>query len=229
MTTPSSLTKVCSICGQLKPLSAFLQFSKNKTEYGAICSDCRKAGAGEPTINNDDDTISTTGAIIDSKSKVQSDTEKKQEHDKTEESYHEERNEKEAENALETEKSKETIKQEMKHRKTYLDKPRFLSQKQATTGESRWAQQKTVEQAHQQTEFAREEQKKDEIDLTAPVEDTRIAGKIKYSGDTFKRFTALVKKGSPIGTAFEQKNQKNDASENETPSEYIEKNWGPKR
>lgn len=229
-----SLTKTCSICGQQKPLSAFLLMTGPQTsEYGSVCATCRKAGLDKPKTSKDDSTRSSTGGTIDTKARIHTEMEKRQQQHQVEEEYHKERDEKEIETTKTDEKKDKTLFDEKKHRQV-LERRSFLSteahkrhqQKSPSTAARIQAQTAAgEEQIKQQIQATKEESQLKEIDLTAPVEDTRIEGKIKFSGDTFKRFSSWLGKNSPISQSVELSKEKKEAPEK--PSNYIDKTWGP--
>jgi len=67
------LTRICSVCGTQKPLSAFLEISSDRgTTYGTICATCRGAGLGKPGVKDTDDaSTSRTHFNIDAKARYQ--------------------------------------------------------------------------------------------------------------------------------------------------------------
>src|SRR5215208_1216873 len=76
-----NLTKICGICGQQKPLSAFLELTgKEGAHYGIICSTCRKTQMEQTKLKKepDESTTSSTGHRIDLKAKVQAEIDKRQ-------------------------------------------------------------------------------------------------------------------------------------------------------
>src|SRR5687768_6217023 len=81
-----SLTKICQSCGEKKPLTAFLQLTDAKsTTYGNICAACRKTDIERKKAQEKENTTSTTGVKIDSKTKVQSEIDKRELRKQTEE------------------------------------------------------------------------------------------------------------------------------------------------
>src|SRR5438105_2533589 len=69
--TKHKLTRVCSICGIEKPLSAFLEISAQGTRYGVICSSCRAAEKGKKEAKPEEDIVTLPGgARIGGKEKV---------------------------------------------------------------------------------------------------------------------------------------------------------------
>lgn len=235
-TTP--LFKTCSACGQQKPLSAFLQMTgPNGTTYGTICTDCRKANADKlPAQEQDETTTSNTGLKVDSKAKVADDLEKNKLRFETDEQYYEEREEKDVSNSAEIEKTNVKSTDEKKHR-DFLKRNTFIGKSTTTTESRHFSEQKRVQDvqtentmnaahAEKQTESAKSEQQEKEVKLDAST-DTGIAGKIKYTqGQAFKEFARWS--GGALGKTFSQPAQTADKAPGvETPSEVIEKNWGP--
>lgn len=229
-TTPN-LAKTCSSCGLLKPLSAYLQIAGPEgTTYGNICADCRKAQLDQPPIPNEpeDSSKSSTGFKVDAKAKVAGEKDKRKLRTDSEEQYYEEREEKDITQTKDFEKGEIKKQGESKHRG-------FLTQKRTFLGDTKNTEQQRVERARKeetaqhiqhaekQIETAKQEQKEKDINMESTL-DTGIAGKIKYTeGQAFKEFARWS--GSALGRTFEQK--KTEAEQKETPSEFIEKNWGP--
>ena len=85
-----TLTKICSNCGQRKPLSAFMQ-QVGSHSYGNICSACRKTVLENPPKDTEESTRSTTGLKIDAKTKVKDAADKREALKQIEESYIDER------------------------------------------------------------------------------------------------------------------------------------------
>lgn len=94
----SLLTKICSVCGLSKPLTAFLVMNdKQGATYGNICSACRKTAMEKSSLKEGESTTSSTGKTITSKEKAQWDLETEKEKLKLQREYYEERGEKEKE------------------------------------------------------------------------------------------------------------------------------------
>lgn len=230
--TDNPLTKICSVCGSLKPLSAFLQLSdKNEAIYGNICSDCRHANKGKNIEKEGDETSQTKLTLtIDAKVRAQYEVDQKEHHDQTEEDYYKEREKDELQETKRLEKN-ERVKDEKKIRSSLFDRNSVTSPAKTTT---QTINQQQVNQRLQQTEeiakqetAAKEEQKEKDIDLTAPVEDTRFGKKEKHKGVAFQHFSYA--QSTVIGKAFSNTSSQTAPSETKknTPSEYIEKTWGP--
>ena len=221
------LTKTCSICGQQKPMAAFLQLAGAQgTTYGNICSTCRQAGLDKKVEPKEADerTRSTTGKTIDNKAKVQVETDIKQLRKETEEQYFEELDEEIEQQSETTEKKQNVAKAEKSHRENYIEKRSFLD----STDKAKRNAYTTV--------FGGEEQKAKEgaIRLDAPVLDTQIAGKLKYQGSVFNQFKAWLGSSAPIVKATQPANQKSgqanrQAAGKESLTENAEKTWGPKK
>lgn len=214
----SSLTKICSSCGQRKPISAFLQLAGPLgSTYGNICSSCRKsAGENEQIKEKEEGTTSTTGFKIDSKSKTHEDIDKKLLYKQTEDLYHKDRDKK-AERQLTQEQKIETIaKNEKAHRQAFLKKGTFLDS--------------TKKPQEVQPAFGSEQQtaKENKIDLTGPMLDTQIV-KEKYKGSVFKQFKSWLGTSAPIVRAAEQASKAGTKAHEpvEKLSDYVNKTWGP--
>lgn len=193
MNQPSSLTKTCSSCGEIKPLAAFLHLGADGTQYGSICSACRKANANSsPVQEQDESTRSTTRKTIDSKSKVASDKSKWEHWHSTEEQYHEDRDASEELANKQDEKAEIVKKDERKHREVIKNRTFLDLGKRADKGISETRQQveRTVQQASntrstnekdqiRKEEATREEMRQAEVDFGGSFQDTHIA-KEKY-------------------------------------------------
>jgi hypothetical protein len=194
MSQTPALTKTCSSCGENKPLAAFLHLGANGTEYGNICSTCRKTQANAtPNQEQDESTRSTTRKTIDSKSKVASDKSKWEEWHQTEEQYHEERDATEELTNREEEKIQLTQKDERKHREVIKNRSFLETNKRRyqDTGDSRAQnEQRTAQQAtntrdnqekdqFRKEEATREDMKQTQVDFGGSFQDTHIA-KEKY-------------------------------------------------
>lgn len=237
--TNSTLTKTCSSCGIQKPLSAFLQLSdKDSGTYGAVCSSCRQANRDKATtvIDVEDGTRTTTTATIDTKSKVQAELDQKQQRQQTEEDYHADRDKDELIETDRTKKIDTSSKDQRKHREGLLGRRSFLSAENKTAASKspiERAAQTAAQEAHnvdqvsKQETSTKEDLKEKDIDLSAPVEDTRFGKKEKHKGTSFQHFSYA--QSQVIGRSFTDTQQKPPTTEptKDTPSEFIEKNWGP--
>lgn len=235
----ASLTKTCSICGQIKPLSAFLQMSGTKgAVYGNVCSDCRKKGADKPRVpESDESTESSSGAVIDSKNKMEADITKREEHEKTEEEYYEEREETDIEQHLEQDKIEQKATEEKQHRQTFLDRGFLSSKKQTTAGESRWrieqsAKQVSAAEAATQAEKAVAEDYREKGLDEASTEDLQSGLKEKHKSVTFRQGAAFQSFAARLGktsTFGQSKSSPTHPATSETIADTLEKNWGPGR
>ncbi len=232
----SSLTKTCSICGQIKPLTAFLQMSATSgAEYGSVCADCRKKGADKPRVpESDDSTRTTSGTVIDSKSKLEADISKHELHEQTEEEYYEEREENKVEQKLEEGKIEQKATLEKQHRQTFLDRGMLSGKQQPVSGESRWRMEQTAKQAGaaetaiNSENAVKEELKEKGLDQSS-TEDFRHGIKEKHKSVAFKQGAAFQSFATQLGksSTFTQSTPNKPGSETITDS--IEKNWGPGR
>lgn len=198
---PPHLTKICSNCGEQKPLSAFLQMSGTSgTAYGNICASCRKILMEEQRNRRkktevEGGTSSETGHKIDSKSKLHADIEKEADFHKTEEEYHKERDIMEEE-SLELEEEKEEKKhKEREHREKYLKKDK----KEKSPAEAKKEAQQ--EHAEEQAEIAHgvhETHKKTKHDFKHTFHGQQIGGQIRFQGEYFQRFKQWLGNSAPV-------------------------------
>lgn len=231
----SALTKTCTSCGIQKPLSAFLQLSsKESATYGSICSTCRQANRDKKPKDVEDASRTSTTATIDTKSKVQAEIDQKKQFQQTEEDYHAERDKDALNESDRTKKTDIGNKDQKKHRDSLLGRRSFLVADKKTPASStpteRAAQTAAqeahnVDQVNKQETATKEDLKEKDIDLSAPVEDTRFGKKEKYKGTSFQHFSYA--QSSIIGKSFTDSQAKTQESAKDTPSEFIEKNWGP--
>lgn len=182
-----SLTKTCKNCGLEKPLSSFLVVSGAEAgTYGNFCSDCRKTA---PQVEREGAATSATGFKIDSKTKVQAEIDKRKQRKEITEQYFDERDKRGLNFIKKTEATLTQSKNEVRHR-SFLDsrKPAKTEKKADTPvfgGETQHAEARR-------------------FNFNAPVEDTRIAGKMKHQSETFKRFSAWLGNSAPIVQAVER-------------------------
>ena len=209
----TGLTKTCSSCGLQKSLPAFLQLGGPEgTHYGNICADCRRANKDKIVAEKEpDETWATnTGHKVDSKVKVRTDTDKREQRNRIEERYFEER-----EKLFE----KETVKKQKTQQATTDQRTREkLSQRTEKTPADKTNEQNL---RGSPTEVAEREQKPD---LTAPFVDTQIAGKLTRQGPIWQQFKDWLG-NAPIAQKINKADNLKD--KNITSSEYIEKKWGP--
>jgi hypothetical protein len=214
-----SLTKTCSVCGQQKPLSAFLQLAgpKQGTVYGNICSACRKtqvenAAPREP----EEETKSTTGVKIDGKAKVQTEVENRELRKQADEDYFEKRDEKDEKQVINTEKINTIAKNEKKHRDSFIGTHRFSEKPNKPVDASKIP--------------GSEDQKRVEgtLDFTAPVEFTRV-DRVATKTAAYNTFKSWLPGSAPILSAAERtaKQKPNGNKDINSISEKIEKNRSP--
>ena len=193
MEKSTSLTRVCIVCGEEKPLAAYLQISGAQgTLYGNVCAACRAASANKPAASGDDEDSGGGGGYrIDAKTKIQTEQE-----DKKRLKQQNELNKKEAKERAKivtdkTERTEVKEKAEKDHREHYIEdkkKHDFLSYQskktqQATAAKKSHTQQtadtrftseqerQSAETKTQKEEVTHEEQKKSTIDLSAAAFD----------------------------------------------------------
>lgn len=212
----------------------------------------------KPKEPRDEGTTSDTGHKIDTKARIAGEIDKRVEREEIEENYYKEREETEIEEKEEFEEEEETLKKEKEHHKSYLDSDPYLRARRGDhtkrepthveieenvreTGnthkeaedkhnvETHKKEEVKKEEQHRKDEHTKEEVKKTKIDFTAPFEDTRIAGKIKYQSEMHKRFASWVGTWSPVGRTAQQEAAQKKGQENKeaSPKEFVEKNWRP--
>lgn len=216
-TTPT-LMKTCASCGLSKSLSAFLQVTGPEgTTYTNICADCRKTTltSSSDQKERDETTTSDTSHTIDTKSKVKSDTEKRDLRKQVEEDYFADREEDQKVQVKITEKKQTHVENEKAHREDFLKKNTFLD----STKRNQPTDATNVHGSEAQTNRA------GRFDFTAPVEDTRTP-QIKHSGAIFNQFKSWLGKSAPIGRSAAPEKQ-TTAPTKEDITEYIENTWGP--
>jgi hypothetical protein len=218
------LTKTCSSCGQQKPLTAFLQLSGPEgSTYGNICSSCRRTAVekNKGPKEKEESTTSTTGFKIDTKSKVQADTDKEQFHKEKEELYHKERDEDETIQLEQEHKVEKIAKQEKAHRQSLFQKSTSLTSNKNDPNDPT------------QHVFGGEQQtaKEKEVNLKGPFLDTQIP-KAKH-GTAFRAFLSRLGESSHVARSFLKAAQKEKSlptvSEKEPLAETAKKLWGPKK
>lgn len=225
MSNPKSLLlKICSVCKEKKPLSAFLQLSdKQGTTYGNICASCRKqlsAKTTAPTPTDEESSGTSTKAKIDSKTKVHDAKDKRQIREQVDERYHEEREKDATQEDKQIQKTLTIAKEERKHREGFLEKPArpFLD----TSEKAKRAADEQIFGGTAQTA------KEQEIKTDAPFVDT---GFIKQRSQgiawqSFRRRLATSATGFGTEKQFLQKEDKKtlDANKKET-LDFVEKTW----
>ncbi len=218
------LTKICSVCGEQKPLTAFSQLSGSQgLIYGNICASCRKTAMDKLKSPADTEGSSTskTGYKIDSKAKVQAEADKRLLRKEQEELNQEEKEKSEEMQSSTIEKRKTIASKEKDHRESLKKSSVFSSQ---PTGNKSGA---PVFGGVEQTS------KEGTIDLTTGPAglDTGFVKVKRQQGDAFNRLVTLLG-GSPIAqsarTIMQQKNAAAAAAANankgEKPAAIAEKN-----
>lgn len=222
MIKPANPTKVCSNCGQQKPLSAFLQMAEGRG-YGNICSTCRHAaiedGASDESADQEESSTSKSRHRIDSKAKVHGEIDKRQLRKEKEEQYHQEREK----NDLQRSEKWQKIIDSTQDSKKYRDRTRsFLDAKKikptSTTAFIVGGEQQAAKEAR--------------IDSASLAIDTSIPGKEKYKTELFNRFKHqfriwLGNPSAPIAKSAEQA-QLTPESEKESAADLAKKFWGKK-
>lgn len=216
----ATLTKICSSCGQRKPLSAFLQLA-GAHGYGNICSACRKTALENPVKDQEDSTRSTTGEKLDLKLLQQRTTDEREAFKETEDEYFDEREKKEIKKVERKEKIIHAADKAKKHRGMF-DKPpsQDSSAKNAAApvfgGEAHKAAAGKIDLA------------------TGPVESTRVAGMVKTQSAIYQSFKTWLGSAAPIVGAAGAAKQKQagkpapGAPAPDAVSEFVHRNSGPK-
>lgn len=248
---PSNLTKTCSLCGQEKPLSAFLQLAGGQgagVTYGTVCASCRKTQATDASQHKTEteggSTTNKIGHKIDAKSHVHSEIDKRQRRELAEEAYHKDRKKNEVIVMDKTDKVTAKAKEEKLHRESFLEKRSFLTDKKTTakrpvdsTQAGKAAAQERTQQ-NEQTEKgqqgARETQKLTQHDFSVPYFGQQVTGQLRFQSQAYQQFRQWLGKSAPIVRATEQaEQQRTEKKDTEAPikdvDEYIERTWGPKK
>lgn len=224
-------TKICTSCGQRKPLSAFLQLNKAGTvSHGQICASCRKTLAENANRlqKADDSGTQETGHKIDTKARMQAERDKRQHQTNVEETYHEGRDQTALDMKFSEQKQEATQQTEKKLRNSLFGKQSALSQQKQTSSID--PQEKIQTEQH----IAKEERLKTQHDFTMPYHDPQVAGQLRFQSTAFQEFRRRLGKESPLVRAAENaaKRANKDTDKNkpsETLEEHIEKTWKPKR
>lgn len=231
----TAISKICTNCGQLKPLSAFLEMSDNQgTVYGTVCSSCRKTAleAAEQRKKTDAEgsTTSESGKRIDTKSKVHDAIDKREQAERTEKEYYAERESDEMLSEEVSDSKKQTELAQKKHRETFLKKRTFLSEPRTTPASSQ-AQPSSKENQvannnqviAQETHQTKEETLKTGFDYSVGQQQGATT---RFSGDSFLRFRQQVMGFAPVAKNANQTTS--DKNQNKAdPAEYIKDNWRP--
>lgn len=199
-----SLTKICTTCGQRKPLSAFLQLAGQQgSTYGNVCATCRKTTvttAKEP----EESTTSTTGFKIDSKTKVKGEVDKREFRKQIEDDYFDGRDKQEEKQVKQTQKSLHFAKDQKKHRDNFL---------------TRHSNNSKQSYSNPPVVFGGEEHKTQaaEMDFAkGPVDISRVAGQIKQHSSVFQSFKKWLGNAAPITSAAERATQQNPQDKNKS-------------
>lgn len=218
MNKPSpKITKVCTSCGQRKPLSAFMQIAGPEgTTYTQICAECRRANLKATPIEKDESTTSDSKHNIDAKTKVKAETDKRKLRQEIEENYFEERGKGEKKTVKKIETREILVKGEKQHRDRYLKSGSFLD-----ANKKKEADAKNIHGSlEQESEAGR-------FNFAAPVEDTRMP-KMKHTGSIFNQFKTWLGDSAPARHLEKQNASSNSKKPNEKEiKEYINNKWGP--
>ncbi len=206
------LTKTCSNCGLIKPLSAFLQFSgTGGGTYSNICSSCRKVLAEKkPDKDTTSESSSTSSDTIDSKRKMQSEITNKQEVQRIQESYKEDRENLDQQEFQQISKIEKTAQEDKLRREKSAEKTSFLERKPAAINPLSMREQQENENRVRLNEDK-------EIRLDVPFIDTQIIKPQKY-GTEYAKFQAWLSKSPGIAKQAEK------ALENNKIKESLNKN-----
>ncbi|OGT45597.1 MAG: hypothetical protein A3E83_04070 [Gammaproteobacteria bacterium RIFCSPHIGHO2_12_FULL_41_20] len=257
MKKPSQLSRMCTVCGQQKPLSAFLQFGAQGATYGVICADCR--GIAKPTAKDKDDySTSTTSVTINTKTKVQQELDKKHFLQRLKNIHQKDKKKKEKTGTEKLEKTEHIEKAEKRHREDYIEgrkKESFLGtfnkrgeiQKQATAIQTRHTEaaiakvrisDQTALQARHTEAAIEHEQRVTSIDLVGPYYDPQFS-EIKYHSPIFQQFRTWLGSSAPITRTIEQMLRNKEAAVKSVPEnskagedplvDYVNRNWGSTR
>lgn len=251
------LTKTCSICGKLKPLSAFVQLAGPQgATYSNVCSSCRKR-AQEPTKKEPDErTTTSSGDKIDAKAKVHSEVEKRQHFKHINELYREQRKKKTTLKTRELDKLKRIAAIEKGQRESFLSRTKpYQSGAKTTAAESKEKTAVKVSEKQAQTAkeekiiktIAEEKRKIASFDFSVAYIAPQIPGGIKFQSVVLKQFQALLgdapfmrvlgaiqnKPGAIIADSAKKaegsKAEKGEATKEKDLADYISNNWSPTR
>lgn len=157
MTKPSQAMRTCIICGQKKPLTAFLELVGIKGHaYSDICATCRGAAADRKKsgkIDITDQGSSTSGRLqIDNKAKVHLEHEKQEQLKQTANTDHEQKIKKETVEIKKNTELEQHVLGEKKHRESYLEHKSSDTQTKEATAKIEQAlttaKESTVTQGH---------------------------------------------------------------------------------
>lgn len=231
-------TKICTSCGQRKPLSAFLQMNKSGTvSHGQICASCRKTLAenAKRMQAGEDAGTQETGHKIDTKARMKAERDKRQLATEVNENYHENRDINASD--IKSSEQKQELKQqtEKKIRSSIFSKQSFLSEKKQTppaTNTPAQVQAETEIKVQTEQQNAKEERQKTQHDPAALQMDSQIAGQTRFQGVEFQKkrqeFLRRLGKDSPFMRHADQAQKTTEKNKGkETLEEHIEKTWGP--
>lgn len=229
MTDPNQATRTCTVCGQKKPLVAFLELAgEHGHAYGNICATCRGAGLGRKTTKEadiSDNSGGTTRFQLDNKMRIQA------EHEKQDQLKHQtelDQDEKAKKEHLALEDSTETEeheKIEKKHREEYLQEKSGKPEKQkatsfldrqklgshAFTQEKKWGEKEQLLTASENLqEGNKAEARKTAADVSTISIDEQTASVGRSAGSTFDQFRKFLGKSAAINRTLEQYGQKSE-------------------
>ena len=223
MKKPTQLSRTCTLCGQQKPLSAFLQFGPQGATYGNMCSACRGIQAKQPNKDTEESSTSNTGVAINAKTKVQQEIDKKLYLRRLKTLHQGDKKKKDLVSTEKTEKSEGVEKAEKFHRQTYIEgrkKESFLgtfnkkveaqkhavviqkTREEATITKSKITEHAALQARH--TDAANQhEQRITSTDFSVPYYDPQFS-ELKYQSPIFQQFRTWLGSSAPITRAIEQ-------------------------
>lgn len=206
----TSLLKTCSNCGQIKPLSAFLEMNSDQgTTYGNICSSCRKTALDELQRRKKTDaeggsTTTEIGHKIDTKAKVQGEIDKREHAQRIDDEYHAERKDTAEGNEATKQTNQIVDTGQRRHREDFLKRRPFLGSSANQSGKPSAAQQLRTEmlrgneQAAQQSDNAAANKLATGIDPNAAEKGQRVAGQERFKGQSWQQFLQWLGNSAPI-------------------------------
>lgn len=229
-----TLSKICTNCGQQKPLSAFLEMTEaHGTVYGSICSACRKTALlleeNRRKTDAEGSTTTESGHKIDAKTKLHSDIDKRELVEKTEKEYHAERDINETLTIEQLEKKSEQEHLQRKFRENFLKRNSFITNDVKKPAQNN-SDTKVATQNNQQhtikTSISDEHRKKTEYNATAPDQGQQISGKLLYTGVSFQAFRDYLGTAGNLVSNKDQATKSKEAAKSKNPAvDYIEKKW----
>lgn len=240
----NQLTRICSVCGIQKPLSAFMQLGgMSGTSYSTICATCRSTQAGVKSTDTIDERGRTSPALrIDKNTRIQAEIDKEKQQKKQEEAARKTA-EKREQLITDKEEQKDTLVKAEKHqRETY--KQGFLAKTiippptqktadiKAQTALSEEQKQALTEQQRKEAELL--ERTQTMADALSPVIDHPIGSEIQRVGEAYNNFLRWLGPDAPRRITIERyirrdkqvKMEKNISPE-EIVDEYVEKKFRP--